>query len=490
MKENKEVNNLTKLDSRTKFSYTIGATGRDMAYTLVSMFLVTYIQYTMKLTVAQFSVISAIIFVCLIWDAINDPMMGIIIENSHLKRGKYRPWILLGVILNAIVIISLFSVRLEGWSFVVFFGFSYLLWGMTYTMNDIAYWGLLPSLSSNPKERNFLVTLMSVFICVGQFSVAGVLPTLVAGNAVVAYRNSAIVIALCFILFQLLTYFGVKERKRETQNQTEKLNLKKMFSIFTRNDQLIAVGISSLLYNIGSGLLIMFAMNFFYFEFGYATGGTYVFIFTVMYGLGTLLSQALFSLLSKYFKRQNLLLAMVILIVILYSLFLSIGYILPKNAILLNAIGFGIFFCQGLCNMIIIVMLNNTIEYDEYKYHERHDSIISAVRSFSAKLGSAINQGITAFVLIISGVYTISQRITELEILSGTGEISSDEVLLQAQSIISQTSTTQLLVLRIGMTLIPIAMIGLCCILLRKKYKIDEEEYDRIVSEIQRNSDN
>ena len=57
-----------KLDKRTKWSYCIGATGRDMAYALVSMFLLTYIQYTMKLTVAQYAVISAIMVVCLLWD--------------------------------------------------------------------------------------------------------------------------------------------------------------------------------------------------------------------------------------------------------------------------------------------------------------------------------------------------------------------------------------------------------------------------------------
>ena len=138
-----------KLDKRTKWSYCIGATGRDMAYALISMFLLTYIQYTMKLTVAQYAVISAIMVVCLLWDAINDPMMGIIIENSHLKAGKFKPWIFIGVILNSLIIICLFTVRPEGWGFVAFFGVGYLLWGMTYTMNDIAYWGMLPSLTSD-----------------------------------------------------------------------------------------------------------------------------------------------------------------------------------------------------------------------------------------------------------------------------------------------------------------------------------------------------
>lgn len=74
-----------KMDKRTKWSYCVGATGRDAAYALVSMYLMTYVQYTMKLTVAQFFVISAGIVACLIWDAVNDLLMGIIIENCHFK---------------------------------------------------------------------------------------------------------------------------------------------------------------------------------------------------------------------------------------------------------------------------------------------------------------------------------------------------------------------------------------------------------------------
>lgn len=471
-----------KLDKRTKWSYCVGATGRDMAYTLVNMYLITYIQYTMKLTAAQFGAISACVVVCLIWDAINDPMMGIIIENSHLKSGKYRPWILAGMLLNSVIIVLLFTVRPSGWLFVLFFGISYLLWGMTYTMNDIAYWGMLPSLSSDSKTRNTLVTLMSIFICIGQFTVAGVVPVIVAGNAVKAYRYAALVIALCFIIFQLITFFGVKERPR--QDNPDKLGLKKMFSIFKRNSQLVAIGISSVLFNIGSGLLIVFAVNFFYFEYGYEDGGSYVFIFTVMYGLGTLISQAVFSLLCDHFKRMTLLKFFTGVIIVFYILLMMFGYVLPKNIVLLNAIGFIIFFSQGIYNLVIVVMLNNTIEYDQYYFNERHDSVISAVRSFSAKLAGAINQGIAALVLIISGIYAISQNITDLEVQSGKGDITKDEVLSQAGGFIDEVSSNQTLILRAGMVIVPITAFIICYTLIKSKYKIDETEYDRMVKEI------
>ena len=129
-----------KLDARIKWSYCIGATGRDAAYALVSMYLILYVQYTMNLTSARFAVISGAMIICKVWNATNDLMMGIIIENTHFKMGKFNPWILIGSITNVVVIVCLFTIRPFGWGVVAFYSLFYLLWGMTYTMNDIAYW--------------------------------------------------------------------------------------------------------------------------------------------------------------------------------------------------------------------------------------------------------------------------------------------------------------------------------------------------------------
>ncbi len=471
------------LDAKTKWSYCIGATGRDAAYALVSMYLITYIQYTMNLSAPQFATISAIMACCLIWDAINDPMMGIIIENAHLKRGKFRPWILLGAILNAALIVVLFTVRPTGWSFVIFFGISYLLWGMTFTMNDISYWGLLPSLSSDASTRNMLVTLMSIFVCVGQFAVAGIVPTVIAGNAVNAYRTVAVVVAIAFLGFQLLVYFGVTERERKLSDV--KLSLKDMVKIFLRNDQLIPVGIAFFLFNIGSNLLIIFGYNFFNFEFGYSEAGNLIFIFTVMFGLGTLFSQAIFAAVSKKLARRQILTYSIITICVGYLLLLEYGYVLPRNVILLNAIGFLIFFCQGIFNMTMIVMINNTIEYDEYKFHERHDSVISTVRSFAVKFASAINQGISALVLIVSGIYGISRQISALEIEVGRGAMTSSEALDLANGYIATVTNVQTFILRLGMVMIPMAAMLSCYFIVRSKYKIDEKMYADMVAEIE-----
>lgn len=468
-----------KLDARTKWSYCVGATGRDAAYALVSMYLILYVQYTMNLTSAQFAVISGAMILCMVWDAVNDLLMGIIIENTHFKMGKFKPWILIGCITNAIVIVCLFTIRPSGWAFVGFYSLFYLLWGMTYTMNDIAYWGVLPSLSSDPGTRDSLVTIMSIFICIGQFSVAGVVPVVIAGNAVKAYRTVALVVALALVAFQLLTAFGIKERDRK--EQTEKLSLKDMYRIFARNDQLVAAGAASVFFNITCNILIIFGVNFFYIEYGYSESGNLVFYFTVMYGLGMLISQASYAFLAKHFSREKLLRVCFIALLAGYACFMGFGYILPKNVILLNVIGFIIFFFQGLMNLVIVVMINNTIEYDEARFHERHDSVISAVRSFSVKLAGGINQGLSTLVLIISGIYAKSRSISALEIEVNRGELSSEAALQEANQYINEITASQGLMFRLGMVLIPVLTLIVSYVIIRKRYHIDEAEYAKLI---------
>ena len=173
-----------------------------------------------------------------------------------------------------------------------------------------------------------------------------------------------------------------------------------------------------------------------------------------------------------------------IITVIGYMLFMSVGYILPKSVVLLNIIGFLIFFSQGAFNMTMIVMLNNTIEYDEVRFHERHDSIISAVRSFATKLASAVDQAVVALILIISSIYAISQKISGLEIKAGTGELTSENVIVQADKFIQTADAGQRFILRLGIVAVPVISIGAAYILIKRKYIIDERKYEELVAEI------
>lgn len=136
-------------------------------------------------------------------------------------------------------------------------------------------------------------------------------------------------------------------------------------------------------------------------------------------------------------------------------------------------------------NLVIVVMINNTIEYDEARFHERHDSVISAVRSFSVKLAGGINQGLSTLVLIISGIYAKSRSISALEIEVNRGELSSEAALQEANRYINEITALQGLMFRLGMVLIPVLTLIVSYVIIRKRYHIDEAEYAKLIQEKQ-----
>ena len=166
-----------KISGRTRWSFGLGCIGRDAAYTLVSTFIMTYLTLAVGLSDWQLMVVGGIMVAARIWDAVNDPMMGTIIDNTHTRWGKFKPYILSGALLNSVFIVLLFTDfgLSEVW-FLVVFGITYVMWGMTYTMNDISYWSMLPSLTVNPKERERATSLARIGANIGLFLITALVP--------------------------------------------------------------------------------------------------------------------------------------------------------------------------------------------------------------------------------------------------------------------------------------------------------------------------
>ena len=181
----------------------------------------------------------------------------------------------------------------------------YFLWDIVWTINDIAYWSMLPSLTSNEKKRNKITAAMQVCISIGVFAVYGAVPMLVVpGQAALSYSVIAIVVTLLFLASQLALLFMCKERNREEIDAlsiNEKVSAKDMLLVFKNNDQFRISIISILINYLGGGVLVGFAMYYFYLMYGYGPdkGGNIQFLFTVMYAVGTLVAQLLFPLFQE-----------------------------------------------------------------------------------------------------------------------------------------------------------------------------------------------
>ena len=402
---------------RNKWLFSTGGIGRDMSYQLIATFLLVYIQFAIPLTLAQFTTLSLIIGVGgRIWDAVNDPIMGAIIEGTHMKWGKFKPWILIGAVSCGLVIITMFNVQsISGWNFVVFMSIMYLLWESTFTMNDIGYWAMLPSLSSKKEERNQVTMLTVLFAGIGAIIAQGIVNPLTVGDMRSGYRFVSILIGCAFIGCQIMTAVGVKETPRAKVEKSEKISLKKMWQTIMRNDQILWMTLSMLFYSIGSVLLTAMAANLLYMEVSY--NGTLYFYLVVAYGVTSVLVNVLYpSVVAKLGRKklQNLSIGIACFGYICIAL-MGWTSLLPFNIWLLCGFAALISCGQSLFYMASIVNMTNCVEYNDYKHGERNEAVVSTLRPFMAKFGAAIQTLIVTIVLAASGVFLLSQSISTLE---------------------------------------------------------------------------
>ena len=117
--------------------YGVGAIGLDLSYGMFYTYLSYYLSSVLHIPEAFLLILTPI---ARIWDGINDPMMGTIVDNTRTKFGKYRPWILIGALSNAIVLSLLFtSFGMSGIPLYIYIAVMYILWGMTNTMAEIPF---------------------------------------------------------------------------------------------------------------------------------------------------------------------------------------------------------------------------------------------------------------------------------------------------------------------------------------------------------------
>ncbi|HPJ23432.1 MAG TPA: glycoside-pentoside-hexuronide (GPH):cation symporter [Bacillota bacterium] len=405
-----------RLMNRNKWTYSLGGIGRDMMYSLVASFFIIFIQFTKGLTAQQFSVVGIILVIGRIWDGINDPIMGGIVDNTRSKWGKFKPWIVLGAILTGISVILMFNLPVTGWGFVIFFGIIYFFWEIAWTLNDIPYWSLLPNLATDKKNRDQIAMMVVVFAAVGAFLANAIVTFTTVGNAIKGYSIISITFVIFFLACTALTVFGVKEPRMIQPEKEEKVSLKQMFGSIKNNDQLLWSALSLLLYSVGSGLLVALGYNFFYLELGY--DGSMVLVFIVTFGVTTIVIQSFYAQIAKRFKRNTLLKFSIAIIVFGYLMMLALDYIPFLSVSLFTVCLFGglVFGGQAIFYMVTIVNMTNTIEYNEYRTGQRNEAVLFSLRPFVTKLASAIQQGVVTLVLVVSGIYALSQNVSQLEL--------------------------------------------------------------------------
>ena len=381
-----------KLSAGRKLCFGLGALGKDLCYAMISTFLMIYFTDTVGLNPLF---VGNLFLVARVWDAINDPMMGFMVDNTRSRWGKFRPWILIGTLLNAGIMVFMFrSPDLEGAGLYAYYAVMYILWGMTYTVMDIPYWSMLPSLSSTQKERESMSVIPRIFassawLLMGAFGIA-LRNRLGNGDEATGYASLSVLISVVFVATILITVIFVKDRSSLEAAQgkkAERISLKEAIHVITANDQLkVYIGVV-LAYN----MLVQLAggMAMYYFKYVAGDEGLFSF-FTTAASFAEIIALFAFPVLSRFMsKKQVFAVASFTPAVGLIAL-LVFGFVAPTNIPLIILCGLLYKFGSGLTLGATTVMLADVIDYGEVKLGTRNESIVASFQTLLVKTASAV----------------------------------------------------------------------------------------------------
>lgn len=198
----------------------MGSLGNNIVYAFITTYLLVF--YTEDFGIAA-GTVSVMFLVTRIWDGLNDPIMGIVVDNTNTKWGRFRPYLLFVPFIMAIFTVLCFlNPDLTQTQKVIYAYITYILWGMSFTAMDIPYWSMSATITQDSVERNKVVMVPRTLAMVG-FLIVNV-STLPLVNLTGSWTIVAVIYSFFAIVFTLITFFCVKEKvtaKRE-KRQTPK----------------------------------------------------------------------------------------------------------------------------------------------------------------------------------------------------------------------------------------------------------------------------
>ncbi|MBE5810565.1 MAG: MFS transporter [Clostridiales bacterium] len=441
-------------DRRNHYCFGLGTIGRDMFYAFEANTLLYFLTKVLSLEVWVFAAVSMVLTVMRIFDAFNDPITGLVIDNLRTPWGKFKPAILVGGVLSAVFSILLFAGIGEGWTFVIIFAIAYLLWDITYGINDIGYWTLLPVMSSDQKQREKTGAFARICANIGMYivMVAWEPVTSGLGNTQEVWFWCAVAVAVVYLLGLLFPLLGVKEHRIPAAQQ-ESTSVKEMFRVLVKNDQLMWTTLAMALFMVGYCTTVNFAI--YYMEYVFGNKDLYMVLVAVV-GVAQLGSLSVYPMVAKRINRRSLYTLSTMLVLVGYAIF----FFAELSIVLIVLGALLVFVGQAFIQALMLMFLSDTVEYGQWKLGKRNEAITFSVQPLINKLGGALATGIVSVTLILCG-------------------IKVDETTAAAIGADGQ------LILKVAMFAIPLLMIIAGYVVYLKKYRITEAYYAEMLKDIQ-----
>lgn len=447
------------LNKKEMASYGIGAVGKDMVYMFCASYILYYYQDILGVSAIAMGII---LMAARVFDAFNDPVMGVIVAKTRTRWGKFRPWLFVGTALNAVVLYLMFAAppALNGSGLVAYAAVTYILWGVTYTMMDIPYWSMIPAFTEGGRERENMSTMARS--CAGAGSAIVTVITMQCvyllgnGNEYTGFKWFALIISILFFVSILITCVNIKEKS--TVN-VESVSVKQMFKALVQNDQAVAVVVTIVLINASVYITSNLVIYFFKYDFGGADWYNGYTLFNTFGGAVQILSMmVLFPLLRKFMNTMKIFYVSFAMAITGYIVLLILVFTSMSSVFVLFIPAFFIFAANGMLLVLTTIFLANTVDYGELKNNRRDESVIFSMQTFVVKLAS----GVAA--LVVSVCLSLSHLSQDTAVVAG-------EAAQAGGSLVG---------LRMTMTVLPIAGLLLAVFYFHKKYILTESKMEEM----------
>lgn len=391
---------MEKTSLREKIGYGVGAIGLDLSYGMFYSYLSIYLTNALGIKSLFLLILAPI---ARIWDGFNDPMMGMLVDRTRTKMGKYRPWILTGAVLNAVVLCLLFNnpgFSLGSVGLYIYVAVLYVFWGMTNTLADIPFWSMIPSFASEEKDRNLVSTIARTFSGLGQGIVTIFTAVMVGllggagGNKLdtmdsqtlgSGFGKWAIICAVGLVVFASVSVGSTKERRIVVNN--EKFSFKEALGAIKQNDQLLVFMLFAMISN--AGFYMTSGISSYYFD-SVAGNLKLQSTFNLMGTVGSVLSLLVIPVCSKFMTNRSTYKLSLGMAITGYTGMAIVGYLFGGNVYALGA--FFILTSLGTGSMFVnqTVMLADVVDYGEYKLGRRNQSLTFSMKGFLQKMAYTV----------------------------------------------------------------------------------------------------
>lgn len=425
------------LSAKAKWCYAFCLMAGNMVYMLTASFVLQY--YNVYLGLSP-GFVGTILMAARVFDAVNDPLTGIVIAKCRFKSGRFRPWLISGSIVNGAILFGLFAVPAGVSSadsntlLMVWCGVFYMLWSITYDMFDIPIWSVIPAVAGEGKARDDMAAMgrTAATVGCGIVSILGLQIVETLGSAfapggdeytrmIEGFKWFALIIYLIYVTSSLIFSRTIKDIDKQTQVEEEKsVSVFEMFRALLRNNQAIALVASQLLILFSTYVTSNFIIYFFQFDIGRGSENwidNYTIFNMAMSGLGLLSTMAVYPLLRKFLTRKAMfigscvssILGYVTLCLMAANNLVSIGFLLIPCAL--------ISIPSGLFNVLITAYLADVVDYGEWQSGHRDESVIFSLQTLVVKASSGFATGLAGWIITWIGLDTAADAVNSAETL-------------------------------------------------------------------------